>query len=143
VQPDQSRQFTARLVQLTAVTVFIDEYCLLRALPREVALRLTFVVEELFTNSVLHGYGGERDAPVWVGLSGAGNMVELCYEDAAPPYDPLQRMQEAHTTPVTQTVSGRPIGGLGVFLIAQLAQTARYAHVGGRNRLTVVLAGDT
>jgi anti-sigma regulatory factor (Ser/Thr protein kinase) len=142
MQSDHSRQFTARLAELTAVGVFIEEYCLLRALPREVALRLTFVVEELFTNSVLHGYGGERDAPIWVGLSGAGGMVELCYEDAAPPYDPLLRLQEGHAAPVASTVSGRPIGGLGVFLVAQLAQTARYAHIDGRNRLTVALAAE-
>ncbi len=111
MQSDHSRQFTARLAELAAVSVFIEEYCLLPlALPAaEVALRLTFVVEELFTNSVLHGYGGERDAPIWVGLSGAGNMVELRYEDAAPPYDPLQRLQEGHAAPVASTVSGRQI----------------------------------
>jgi len=141
VQPDQNRQFTARLAQLVAVSVFIEEYCLLRALPREAALRLTFIVEELFTNSVLHGYGGESDASIWVGLSGAGDMVELRYEDAAPPYDPLRRLQEGYAAPLQSTVSGRPIGGLGVFLVAQLAQNARYVHAQGRNRLTLTLAG--
>ena len=113
---------------------------MLRGLSREAALRVTFIVEELFTNSVLHGYGGESDALIWVGLSGAGSMVELRYEDAAPPYNPLARLQEGYAPPVTQTVSGRPVGGLGVFLVAQLAQSARYVYVDGRNRLTVALA---
>lgn len=139
---NQPRQFPARLAQLTAVGVFIEEYCMLRALPREAALRLTFIVEELFTNSALHGYGGECDAPIWVGLDGAGSAVELTYEDAAPAYDPLERLKEGYAAPIASTVSGRPIGGLGVFLVAQLAQAARYQRVEGRNRLTVMLSED-
>jgi len=139
---DQPHRFTARLSQLAAVNVYIDEYCLLRALPRETALKLTFVVEELFTNSVLHGYGGDSDSSIWIGLAGGGSMVELRYEDAAPPYDPLQRLKDGHSAPVTSTVSGRPIGGLGVFLVAQLVQNARYVYADGRNRLTVLLSAD-
>ena len=136
------RQFTARLAQLTAVEVFIEEYCMLRALPREAALRLNFIVEELFTNSALHGYGGECDQPIWIGLDGAGNAIELTYEDAAPPYDPLARLKEGYAAPIASTVSGRPIGGLGVFLVSQLAQAARYERIEGRNRLTVAMSAD-
>jgi len=140
VLADRSHQFRARLDQLTAVTVFIEEYCMLRALPRETALRLNLIVEELFTNSALHGYGGECDQPIWVGLSGAGAAVELCYEDAAPAYNPLERLQAGYVSSVTATITGRPIGGLGVFLVAQLAHTARYAREDERNRLTITLA---
>lgn len=136
---DKPRQFSARLDQLAAVTVYIEEYCMLHGLTRETALRLNLIVEELFTNSALHGYGGECDQPIWVGLSGAGGVVELCYEDAAPAYDPLKRLQEGYVSSVTATLTGRPIGGLGVFLVAQLAQTARYAYENGRNRLTIAL----
>lgn len=139
---NKPRQFPARLAQLTAVGVFIEEYCMLRALPREAALRLTFIVEELFTNSALHGYGGECDQPIWIGLDGAGSAIELTYEDAAAAYNPLERLKEGYATGITSTVSGRPIGGLGVFLVSQLAQTARYEHVEGRNRLTVVVSED-
>lgn len=135
------RQFTARLAQLTAAGVYIEEYCMLRALPHETALRVTFIVEELFTNSVLHGYGGESEQPIWIRLDGAGSVIELTYEDAAPAYNPLERLKEGYSTPLTTSVSGRPVGGLGVFLVSQLAQTAHYAHVDGRNRLTVALAG--
>lgn len=113
---------------------------MLRALPRETALRLNLIVEELFTNSALHGYGGECDQPIWVGLSGAGAAIELCYEDAAPAYDPLARLQSGYVSSVTATITGRPIGGLGVFLVAQLAHTARYSREGDRNRLTIILA---
>jgi len=114
---------------------------MLRALPRETMLRLNLIVEELFTNSALHGYGGECDRPIWVGLSGAGTAVELCYEDAAPAYDPLARLQSGYVSSVTATITGRPIGGLGVFLVAQLAHTARYSREDDRNRLVVTLSG--
>jgi len=127
---------------MAAVTTFIEEYCLRRAIARALALRLTLIVEELFTNSVLHGYGGECDQAVWVGLSGAGGVVELRYEDAAPPYNPLEQLQQGHAAPVEQTVSKRAIGGLGVFLVAQLTHDARYAYVDGRNRLVLTVSGE-
>jgi len=127
---------------MAAVTAYIEEYCLRRAIVRSAALRLTLIVEELFTNSVLHGYGGEGDAPIWVGLSGAGDVVELCYEDAAPPYNPLEQLQQGHAAPVDQTVSGRAVGGLGVFLVAQLTHSARYAYLDGRNRLVLTVSGE-
>jgi anti-sigma regulatory factor (Ser/Thr protein kinase) len=139
VSADQTRQFTARLAQLAAVNFFIEDYCMLRGLPREAALRLNLVVEELFTNSALHGYGGECDEPIWVGLAGAGQAMEICYEDAAPAYNPLERLQDGYVSSVTATITGRPIGGLGVFLVAQLAHTTRYARVEGRNRLTITM----
>ena len=34
------------------------------------------------------------------------------------------------------------LGGLGVFLVAQLTHSARYAYVDGRNRLVLTVSGE-
>ena len=37
------------------------------------------------------------------------------------------------------TVEGRPVGGLGLSLIAGMVDRVEYAHLGGRNRLHMVI----
>ena len=130
----ERRVFAARLGALPATATFVDAFCARNGLGSADALRLTLVVEELFTNSVLHGYGGECDAPIEVALAAAAGEVALHYEDAAPPYDPLSRFAAAPDH-VHGTVESRPAGGLGIHLVRELVASARYAREAGRNRL--------
>ena len=97
-------------------------------------MRLTLIVEELFTNSVAHGYGRESDAPIEVTLAADAGEVTLGYDDAAPPFDPLSRPSVAPAD-LEAPLASRAVGGLGLHLVRQLVASARYAREGGRNRL--------
>jgi serine/threonine-protein kinase RsbW len=59
-----SRTFPARRDALPQVDAFLGEVCAAAGLGRETCLRLTLLVEELFTNTVVHGHGADSDAPV-------------------------------------------------------------------------------
>jgi anti-sigma regulatory factor (Ser/Thr protein kinase) len=130
---DERRVFAARLEALPETAIFVDAFCARNGLGTEIALRLTLVVEELFTNSVMHGYGGECDAPIEIALATLGDKIALCYEDAAPAYDPLSRF--AAPDHLLGTVESRPAGGLGIHLVRELIANSRYAREAGRNRL--------
>ena len=133
--PDGERRvFAARLSALPATAAFIEAFFARNGLGSADALRLSLVVEELFTNSVMHGYGGECDAPVEVALAAAAGEIALLYEDAARPYDPLARFAAAPDH-LLGTVESRPTGGLGVHLVRELVASARYAREADRNRL--------
>lgn len=119
---------------------FLEEFCAANGLPRDACLRLNLVLEELFTNTVRHGHHGDCDAPVWVGVSRRGDMVQLVYEDKAPPFNPYAAIADASATPPDTTVSMRRIGGLGVLLTKELAKSRDYAYVFGRNRIRLTLA---
>lgn len=112
----------------------VEEFCNGHGLSHSDALRLTLIVEELFTNTIEHGYRGESDAPIHITLSAGTDAVELLYEDAAPQYDPLARLS-GPPCDLAASVESRPIGKLGVHLIRQLTKDARYVHEDGRNRL--------
>ena len=81
-------ELPARAAGLQQALARIEGWCAAQGLPRDLALRLLVVVEELFTNSVKYGYGAECDRPVRLALAPAGAGVELAYEDEAPPFDP-------------------------------------------------------
>jgi anti-sigma regulatory factor (Ser/Thr protein kinase) len=65
----------------------IEQSCTGRNIPRAMVARLRIVVEELYSNTIKHGYGGESQRPVRLLLRSAPR-IELVYEDAAPPFDP-------------------------------------------------------
>lgn len=135
----ERRVFAARRSALPAAAAFVDAFCARNRIGRADALRLTLVVEELFTNSITHGYGAESDAPIEMALAAAPGEIALLYEDAAPPYDPLSQYAGAPGH-LLATVESRPAGGLGIHLVRELAASARYAREDGRNRLWVRIA---
>lgn len=123
---------------IPATAAFAQGFCERNGIDRTAALRLTLVIEELFTNTISHGYRGECDAHIRIALAVNDGEVTLQYEDAAPEYDPRVRWS-ALPSSLAQPVEARPVGGLGVYLVGELVSAARYVRAAGRNRLCLVL----
>jgi serine/threonine-protein kinase RsbW len=111
----------------------ILESCAGSKLPRETTSKLQIVIEELFTNTIKYGYGGECERPVQLRLR-CSPRVELVYQDAAPPFDPTTWRDPA-PSPVPERV-----GLQGIPLILGLAESVRYERLPGGNRLTLRFA---
>ncbi len=129
--------FPARLAELRRIGDFLAGYCAEAGVGRERCLRLNLVLEELFVNTVRHGYRGDCDAPVWVTLAADAATVRITYEDTAPPFNPYAWLPGK--SPDT-TGKLRKLGGLGVLFTRELAATRDYAYVFGRNRIRLALA---
>lgn len=128
-----ARRFPARMSALPALLAYAC-YCLAdTAFARQPARRIELVLEELFTNTVTHGYGGECDRPIWVELDIQPSLLSIGYSDEAPPYDPLQ-----HDTDLDFDETSRPAGGLGILLARRFADRMDYRYAGGRNMLTLM-----
>ena len=84
----EQKSFPARLALLPDAAAFAQAFCERCGIARVDAIRLTLIIEELFTNSVEHGYGGDSDAPIGVALSVEADGVCVRFEDSAPPFDP-------------------------------------------------------
>jgi serine/threonine-protein kinase RsbW len=129
------RRFVARMDSMAEIRKYVEEAGGAAGLRREECLKLLLIVEELFTNTVMHGYGEDSDAPVWIALEPGPHGLALSYEDEAPPHDPL-----ASFTPMKTSflLNEQPVGGLGVKLIRKLATDLSYRRERGRNciRLT-------
>jgi anti-sigma regulatory factor (Ser/Thr protein kinase) len=134
----ESRVYPARLRMLHDALAFVGEFAAANNLSERDLLRLQLVVEELFTNTIMHGYGKECDEPIEIALDAGPGQVTGRSEDAALHYDPartLAESQEQLRSPVEQ----RPIGHLGVHLVAAIVDDMRHTRVGERNRLQIVM----
>ena len=101
-------------------------------------MRVVLVLEELFTNTVTHGYPTGGEGPVWVSLDLAGDAIEITYEDAAPAFDPIGGAPAVPRPDEEQTP-----GGVGLALVRGLSASARYARDGDRNRVILTVATGT
>jgi anti-sigma regulatory factor (Ser/Thr protein kinase) len=131
-----SRTFPARRDALPQVDAFLGEVCTEAGLGRETCLRLTLLVEELFTNTVVHGHGADSEAPIRLECEVASGRLALTYEDTGPAHDPFAQVMAPEAD---ATVEDRPVGGLGVLLVRAMAQQVEYRRAGDRNRISLVI----
>ena len=125
---------------LSKIEAWIDSFCESHFPAVEFRHKMHLVVEELFMNSVMHGYGGVRDdGPIWLTLHPLPEGAALVIEDDAPPFDVLK------DSPVPDTQSGveeRQIGGLGIMLVQNMADHVSYDY-DQRNRITTVFGRES
>ena len=132
----QSCNFQSKMLFFKDIRDFIDKFCEAHELSGADRHKLTLVVEELFSNTVRHGHGGDSDAPVDISLDVVARMIRLEYQDSAPPYNSLAA---AMRTDIESTINERRIGGLGMALTFALAETAQYSYQENKNRLVITL----
>lgn len=124
-------RFEARLALVPVVMELVAAQMRHAGAEPDAVLRAELILEELFRNSVLHGYGGDSDKPVWV----AAHATGFCYEDEAPAFNPLaERRAEKEPNP-DLAIEDQPVGGAGLLLIKDMARSADYQRSHGRNRL--------
>ncbi|MDN3576107.1 ATP-binding protein [Chitinimonas viridis] len=123
-----ARCFPAQFSQLHPLQDWLTQSCRALGLAQQEALRAQLVVEELFANTVHHGYRPDTPAEqalVWLEITRRADEVEICYLDAAQPYNPL--LQDAHT------VEHGQVGGVGCLLVKSLPSRCHYVWREGRN----------
>jgi len=134
--PRHHRIFPARRDALPQVEAFLAEVCAAAGVDREMCLRVTLLVEELFTNTVVHGHGADSEAPVRLDCEVTTGRIALVYEDTGPPHDPFAAVPSPDPD---ADVQDRPVGGLGVLLVSAMAQQVEYQRAGDRNRISLVI----
>jgi anti-sigma regulatory factor (Ser/Thr protein kinase) len=128
----------ARRTSVAQAVDFVEDWCTRHGVGTEVTLRVALIVEELFTNTIVHGHRGDCDASVHLSVGVGTTEVTLEYEDEAPAFDPLTGARHAAAA-LDAPPDERPVGGLGLVLVARLGSRVDYARAQGRNRLRVTL----
>jgi len=101
-------------------------------LDRKAAYRLRLAVDELATNTIIHGYqevGLDGDVDLWMDLD--DTCLTIGMEDKGMPYDPTKTPSPDD---MDEPLEDRRIGGLGIYLAKMGVDDLRYERVGNRNR---------
>jgi serine/threonine-protein kinase RsbW len=128
------------LDSLTTISEMVVEQATLAGLDKHDVYQLQLAVDELATNSMVHGYqehGLCGDVMVTTELT--DEALTLTIEDSALPFDPTQRNVAAVEETFDDPLHQRPIGGLGIYFVLQAVDRFDYQRIDGRNRNTLVV----
>jgi len=119
--------------EIAKVTAAFVEFADAHALPAAVRRSLQVALDEMLSNTIMHGFtdgeGGEVTAEVVLDT----DRVCITLTDDGRPFDPLQ-MPAPDTTLTTQQ---RRIGGLGIHLVRHMMDEISYDRRGDRNVLVL------
>ena len=121
------------LRELERLAEEVEWFCQENGLESNIEFDLNLVLEELFVNAVRHGgcEGVKEAARVHLELREDGVRVE--FADRGREFDPAQAPEPDLEGPL----AGRPIGGLGLHLVRNLAKDLEYRRVDGWNHITL------
>lgn len=122
------------LESLKAIREYVTGATSMAGLDKLLTNRLRLAVDEIVTNSIVHGYqesGQEGD--IWIRARLEDDRLTVIVEDEGPYYDPTQhRIPSAED--LGQPLDTREIGGLGIYLAIRSIDEFRYERTATRNR---------
>ena len=117
------RTFAATVEGLSAAAAYVKGFC--------ADTRAAVVIDEIASN--IARCSGTTTFDLTYRRTASG--YELMFSDAGKPFNPL-----AHPDPdVTAAAEDRTIGGLGIYMVKQMAASVTYERRDGRNVLTVCM----
>ena len=99
----------------------------------DVTFLVNLAIEELVTNCIKYGYDDADEHTIEIMLSVADQTLTMLVVDDGHAFDPL-----AATPPnLDLEIEDRPIGGLGIHMLRELADSIAYERRDGTNRVTL------
>ncbi len=90
-------------------------------------------IEELVTNCIKYAYDDDGEHTIAIAIEVDGPWLKLTFVDDGHEFDPL----DAPAPDLDLEVHERPIGGLGIHLLREMADEAVYERRDGTNQLTL------
>ena len=120
--------------EVARVGAAFDEFADAHALPAGVRRSVSVALDELLTNTVMHGLGGREAGEVTIDVELRPDLLTVTLTDDGKPFDPFGR-----AAPDTAlSVEERPIGGLGIHLVRRLMDEVSYQRRTDRNVVVLV-----
>lgn len=120
-----SRVLASRLDEIEAVTEALTEWLHDRGAAPRTTSSIALMLDELITNVVTHGYGGDGSGTIRLQAQIDGPFARIQLTDHAFAFDPLQ----APEPDTSLGLEERDIGGLGVHFVRKMADEIAYRRI--------------
>ena len=101
----------------------------------KVQMHADLAIEELVVNIVRHGFKDQTKGAIYVETRSDGSRLYIRISDNGIPFNPLERKPPDIEADITE----REPGGLGIFMVKQVAEQIDYNRKEGRNTLDLVI----
>lgn len=97
--------------------------------PIDIQREIHLALDEIVTNVIRHGYGGQPCDGADIRVSVAAGSLQVEVRDRARPFNPLEIAEPDISLPPEM----REIGGLGLYFVRQLMDSVEYRRHDGQN----------
>jgi anti-sigma regulatory factor (Ser/Thr protein kinase) len=133
---EQNIEVPANWESITHLMAFSDALECHLELSEEQKYLLRLAIEEIATNIIKYGYDNGSYGIIQLGCSCTDGVLRVVIRDQGRPFDPY----EVPAPDLCENLEQRVVGGLGVFLVRELADDLSYSHdtSSGWNELVIV-----
>lgn len=128
----------SELVRLRDLTAAIDAVLESNAVSREVRDDVRLIAEEIVANAIEYG-GSGSETEIVVQIMASDGKLAIEFRDCGRPFDPSAVEAPVLDAPLEE----RAIGGLGLHLVHELAESLSYTREEPYNVLRVTVRSDT
>lgn len=127
----------SELTELAEVKQHLSKILQAANLTVELIEDVQLIVEEVLVNIIQYGYENCTQGNIDLAIEMNLDQLILTFKDNAKPFNPLT---EISSPDLTMNDEQRSLGGLGFFLVQELAEQVNYFYQNAQNILTVTLA---
>lgn len=120
-----------RIEDLLRVNSVFESFATQHDIGGRLRYHLLVSIEEILTNIIKYGFDEEGIHPIHVTFRHSQGQVEMEFEDRGREFNPLEIGEPDLDTPI----ENRQLGGLGIHLVKQMMDEAKYRREGDRNIL--------
>ena len=120
--------------KLEAIETLADAVEIALADYQDCVFPVNLCIEELITNTIMHGHGGPCEHTIQIKISATELYLEIQIIDDAPPFNPFSKTIEPD---LTSTLEDRKIGGLGIYFVEQL-MSEYHSYRDGQHNVTTL-----
>jgi anti-sigma regulatory factor (Ser/Thr protein kinase) len=125
--------FKREIGSVSGIHGFVRDFFAREGLDDDHLFAVDLAVEEIFTNMVKYGDGGDRDIDIDLDRQENHLIIRLTDHDVSP-FDPTA----ADEVDTDQPLEERRIGGLGIHLVRKFMDEIDYAYENQRSTITLV-----
>jgi anti-sigma regulatory factor (Ser/Thr protein kinase) len=123
----------ASLDSLGAAEAFVATAARAAGVSEDRIWKVQLALEEVLVNVFRYAYAPGEAGSVSIGCSVADGGIFLRIRDSGRPFDPLAH----HAPDLGGGIEDRAVGGLGIFLLREMADGVAYHRLGDANQLTL------
>ncbi|MCL2689127.1 MAG: ATP-binding protein [Chitinispirillia bacterium] len=101
--------------------------------PVKLKTKIAIVIEEIFVNIADYAYNPAAAGFVTLRVTVGGDDISVEFEDGGKSYNPLDK----ENPNIHAGLNERCCGGLGIYMVKNMADTIDYKRLGNKNVLTV------
>ncbi len=124
---------------LLSANAMVERFCKHYGVGPEIQHKLLLLLEEALVNVINHGFDDDETHMMELSLYNKPPHAVMRLRDDGKPFDPRQQP----SPPLGLPAGEAPVGGLGIYLMQQLADTICYQRSGKYNILTLYCIRET